>query len=291
MNLAQLIANILITSSYMILVGLGFSISYRTTKFFNLAYAFLFVVGPYFVLMLNSHLGLPLAVVLSVLLVGLTGVLLDVLVYRPLRHKNASTLILLLTSLGIYVILLNVISLIFGDESISIRLGKVEQGIDIFSAKITSIQIVHIGLSIATIIITSISLKFTRIGLAILAVSSSPELANVTGIQSEKIIIWTTLVSSIFIGLAGILVALDVNMNPTMGMNALLMGIIVVIIGGVGSIPGIALGALLLGLAQHLGVWAISSQWQDAIAFIILFIFLLFKPEGFMGKKVSAAKV
>ena len=275
----------------MILVGLGFSISYRTTKFFNLAYAFLFVVGPYFVLMLNSHLGLPLAVVLSVLLVGLTGVLLDVLVYRPLRHKNASTLILLLTSLGIYVILLNVISLIFGDESISIRLGKVEQGIDIFSAKITSIQIVHIGLSIATIIITSISLKFTRIGLAILAVSSSPELANVTGIQSEKIIIWTTLVSSIFIGLAGILVALDVNMNPTMGMNALLMGIIVVIIGGVGSIPGIALGALLLGLAQHLGVWAISSQWQDAIAFIILFIFLLFKPEGFMGKKVSAAKV
>ncbi len=85
--------------------------------------------------------------------------------------------------------------------------------------------------------------------------------------------------------------ALDIDMTPTMGMNALMMGLITVIIGGVGSVPGIALGALLLGMSQHLGSWFISSQWQDVIAFIILLVFLLFKPEGFLGKKIKSVTV
>ena len=88
-------------------------------------------------------------------------------------------------------------------------------------------------------------------------------------------------------GLAGILVALDVDMTPTMGMNALMMGVVVVIIGGVRSIPGIAAGALLLATAQHLGAWYIGSQWQEAIAFVVLVLFLLIRPEGFMGRKTT----
>jgi len=290
-NVAQFIANILITTSSIALVGLGFSLIYRTTKFFNLAYAFLFVAGPYFVLLLNSHLGFVLhfAVFLGVIIVGLIGVLLDTSIYRPLRCRNASPLVLLLTSLGVYVILQNVISLIFGDESISIRFGKIEQGINILGAKITSIQILLIGLSVAAIVTTSMLIRRTRIGLAIRAVSGSPELANVSGVQSERIVFWTTLMSSIIVGLAGILVAMDVNMNPTMGMNALMVGIVVVLVGGMGSIPGVVLGALFLGSAQHLGVWMIGSQWQDAIAFVILLAFLLFKPEGFMGRKIRKA--
>ena len=76
-----------------------------------------------------------------------------------------------------------------------------------------------------------------------------------------------------------------------MGMNALMMGVVAVIIGGVSSIPGIALAALLLAMAQHFGAWYIGSQWQDAIAFVILVVFLLFRPEGFFGKKVRSAAV
>jgi len=80
-------------------------------------------------------------------------------------------------------------------------------------------------------------------------------------------------------------------MTPTMGMNALMMGVAAVIIGGVESMPGVALGALLLGMAQHLGVWKISSQWQDAIAFVILLVFLLFRPQGFLGKRVKKVTI
>lgn len=83
-------------------------------------------------------------------------------------------------------------------------------------------------------------------------------------------------------------------MTPTMGMNALMMGVVAVIIGGVGSIPGAALGAFLLAFAQNFGVWKISSQWQDAIAFIVLLLLLLFlllRPQGFFGKKIRKAEV
>lgn len=92
------------------------------------------------------------------------------------------------------------------------------------------------------------------------------------------------MIGSALAGVAGILVALDVDMTPQMGMSALLMGVVAVIIGGVGSIPGAALGGLLLGIAQSLGVWHIHSKWQSAIAFGILLIFLMFRPQGFFGR-------
>jgi len=123
------------------------------------------------------------------------------------------------------------------------------------------------------------------------AVANNPELARISGIESDRVILSTFALGSALAGIAGILVALDVDMTPTMGMNALMMGMVAVIIGGVGSIPGIALGSLLLGIAQHLGAWFISSQWQAAIAFVVLLIFLLFRPQGFLGKKIKKVSI
>jgi branched-subunit amino acid ABC-type transport system permease component len=134
-------------------------------------------------------------------------------------------------------------------------------------------------------------LKYTKKGQAIRAVAIDPELARVSGIESDRVILSTFALGSAMAGVAGILVALNVDMTPTMGMNALLMGVVAVIIGGIESIPGIALGALFLGMAQHLGAWNVGSQWQEAIAFAILLIFLLFRPQGFLGKKVKTATV
>ena len=219
------------------------------------------------------------------------GCLIELGVYRHLRKKKAGVLILLLASLGIYILLQNIISIVFGDETRSIRTSAVQEGLDFLGARITPIQIVTICVSIVSVIALSVFLKKSKIGKAMRAVANDPELANVSGINSNGVILWTFAIGSALAGLAGILVALDVDMTPTMGMSALMMGVVVVIIGGVNSIPGIALGALLLALAQQLGAWYIGSQWQDAIAFVILVLFLLFKPEGFFGKKVKSATV
>jgi branched-chain amino acid transport system permease protein len=124
-----------------------------------------------------------------------------------------------------------------------------------------------------------------KTGKAMRAVASDSGLSKLSGIKSDRIILISFAIGSALAGIAGILVALDVDMTPTMGMNMLLMGVVAMIIGGAGSIWGIVLGSLLLATAQNLAVWYISSQWMDAVAFAILLLFLLFKPEGFAGKK------
>ena len=161
----------------------------------------------------------------------------------------------------------------------------------IFEARITQVQIFIILVSIAATSAIHVFLKNSKTGKAMRAISCDPELSKISGVDTEKTIFWTFGIGSALASVAGILIALDVDMTPTMGMNALMMGVVAVIIGGVGSVPGIALGALFLGMAQHIGVWKISSQWQDAIAFLILLIFLVVRPEGFMGKRIRRTTV
>ena len=294
MNLvAQIAANILISAAVYLLVGVSFLILFRVAKFFNLAHGVVFTAGAYFAFVLKVWVGLALffSILLAILLSVLLGCLMEVFVYRPLRRSRTSPLVLLLASLGIYVALQNVISMVFGDEAKSIRSGLVKEGLDVFGARIMPIQILIICVSIVLIAVIALVLKKAKIGKAMRAVANDPELASVSGIDSDRVILWTFAVGSALAGVAGILVALDVDMTPTMGMNALMMGIVAVIIGGVGSIPGVALGALLLGMAQHLGVWYISSKWQYAIAFVILLAFLLFRPQGFLGRRIKKVTV
>jgi len=248
----------------------------------------MFTVGAYSAFLLVSWLKVPLLISIPIAIASaaLIGCSLDFIVFAPLRRKGNSPLVLLLASLGIYIVLQNLISLFFGDDIKTIRPGVVKEGIAFLGARITTIQICIVSTSIVVLIAVVVLLRASKVGRAMRAISNDPELARVSGIDSDRVILLTFAFGSALAGLAGILVALDVDMTPTMGMNALMMGVVAVVIGGIGSIPGVALGAMLLGIAQHLGVWKISSQWQDAIAFVILLAFLVIKPEGFMGKKI-----
>ena len=289
----QLFFNGLIAFGIYLLMAISFSLIYKISRFFHFAHAIVFTGGAYFTFLFKNHIGFSLwiSIISAFLSCAVLGCIMDLCVYSPLRKKKASSMILLLASLGIYIVLQNVISMVFGDDTKSIRSGEIKEGLNVFGARITPIQILIIGTSIILVIVVALFLKWSKMGKAMRAVANDPELSSSSGIDSNRVILWTFAIGSALAGIAGILVALDVDMTPTMGMNALMMGVVVVIIGGVESIPGLVLGAFLLGLAQHLGVWKISSQWQDAIAFIILFIFLLFKPEGFLGKKMKKAKI
>jgi len=289
----QIIINILLISSNYLLIAVSFLFIYNVVNFFHFSHAVVFTFGAYFTYFFKVWLGLPLffSIILAVVCCAVLGCIMEIAVYRPLRDKNASALILLLASLGMYIVLQNVISMVFGDDTKSVRSGVVREGLNVLGARITPVQILIICTSIVLVILAALFLRKTKTGKAMRAVSNDPELADISGIKSDRVITYAFAIGSALAGIAGILVALDVDMTPTMGMNALLMGVVAMIIGGVGSIPGIALGSLLLGTAQHLGVWKISTQWQDAIAFIILLVFLLFRPQGFLGKKIKKAAV
>lgn len=289
----QLTVNGIVAGSGYALVAIGFALVYNVAKFFHFAHGVIFAVGAYSAFLLVNWLGLPLgaSILIAVVVSAMVGCALDLAVFAPLRRRGSSSLVLLLASLGLYVVLQNLISVVFGDGIKTLRTGVVEEGTVFLGARITCIQICTVFTSIVLVFVVGLFLKVTKMGRAMRAVSSDPELARVSGIESDQVVLWTFAIGSALAGVAGILVALDVDMTPTMGMHALMMGVVAVIIGGRDSILGVAFGALLLGMAQHLGAWQVSSQWQDAIAFAILLAFLLFRPEGFMGKRVREATV
>jgi len=284
----QIVLNAFISASWIAVTGLGFGLIFYCARFFHLAHGAVFTTGAYLTFLFNVLLGVPLliSIALAVALSGLLGWLMHIAVYRPLRQRGASSLVLLIASLGMYVALQNSIAMAFGKETKTIRAGVVEEGIDVLGGRLTSTQILTMCASVILVAAVAGLLGKTRIGRAMRAVASDPELASISGIDCDRIIAYAFAAGSALAGLAGVLVALDVDMTPTMGMHALMMGVVAVIVGGRGSVPGVAFAALLIGMAQHLGVWKISSQWQDAIAFIILLAFLLLRPQGFLGTSI-----
>ena len=251
------------------------------------------MLGAYFLYLLVIILNIPfsLAIIISVFLVAILGILNNQYIYKPIRKIGGTPLILLIASLGVYVILQNMISLFFGDDTKSVRSGVVKEGLEFFGARITPIQIVIIISGILLTILTWLFLRYTKSGKASRAVANNPNLSEIYGINKEKIYNFVFAYGSALAAIAGILSALDTDMTPTMGFRPLMMGVIIMIIGGVGSIPGVVLGALLLGFSQNIAAWYLPSQWQDAIAFAIMLIFLLFRPQGFFGKPLKKAEV
>jgi len=290
---SQLLINSIIAGSIYTLIALGFSLIYSTTKFFHFAHAAVYTSCPYFTYLFYSVFGLPFwgALFVAVLSSVLLGMAIDLTIYKPMRHRGATPLVLLLSSLGIYIVLQNIISMAFGDDTKTLRSGIVTEGIEFIGARITPIQIGIVAVSMILLLACWALMKLTKIGTAMRAVASDPNLALVTGIDTDRTILFAFILGSLLAGIAGLLISFDVDMTPTMGMNALMMGVVAVIVGGVGSIPGAALGGFLIAFAQNFGVWKISSQWQDAIAFLVLLVFLLFRPYGFFGKKIRKAEV
>lgn len=285
--LQQLLVNGIIAGGIYALVALGFSVIYRTVKFFHFAHGVVYTAGAYTAYSLAIQLKMPfvIAFFFAMLVAAILGMLIDRTVYRPLRSKGASNLIFLLASFGVFIFLQNLIQLIYGAQILSLRTGPVTEGYHIFSAVITPIQIMILAVSMALMLALWIFIMKTKLGKAMRAVSDDPVAANVVGINPERTILLSFAIGSALAGAAGVLIALETNIEPTMGFSAILKGIIASIVGGIGSIPGAMFGGFFIGMAENLGIAWIPSGWKNAIAFAILIIFLLVRPCGIFGIK------
>ena len=181
--------------------------------------------------------------------------------------------------------------MIWGDNVQSIRTWQVKEGHEILGAYITNVQLITIGASVALLVLTWLFLEKTKTGKEIKAVSDNPELSQIFGISTNRTITWSFMVGSALVACAGILIALDTDMTPTMGFNWLLYGVVAMIIGGIGKMRYLLLGALLLASAQHLAAYYLDSKWMNAVAFFLLILFLAWKPYGFSGKKLRKAEI
>ena len=292
MIISQLIFNGLIIGSIYALVACGFSLIYSTNRFMHLAHGSVITLTAYFFFLFFKSLELPfITSALLVLIIGcLFGYGMNKLVYSQLQKRRSSNIILLIASVGILTLTEAVIMLTFGVNIKSIGFTKLSQDINILGASLTIIQALIILTSITLLILLYILMNKTKAGRNIRAVSDNKELAEIIGIDSKKIITISFIVGSFLAGIAGIFVALEQSLQASMGTNLIIKGFTGAIIGGITSVPASILGSYLLGLVENLGIWFIPASYKDAIAFSLLFIFLLLKPNGLFGIDKGAKK-
>jgi len=252
-----------------------------------------FIGSVYCSWVLKNGCGLSLgaAIPLGVGVGALFALLTEAWAYRPLRNKRSSTLFAMLASLGIYIVVQNFISLLFGDSTKSLRLGPVQAGIRILGGRITKAQVLCVVGSLCVIGGLILLQALTRAGKVLRAIANDATLAIIVGITADK---WKLIAHALaggLAGLSGIFMAMNVDVSPTLGMGAFLAATVAVVIGGFGSIPGVALGAALIAFANQFGVWKLSTQWQGCATFIILLAFMILRPQGFSGRPIGKVAV
>jgi branched-chain amino acid transport system permease protein len=296
----QLLVNGLIAGGLYALVGLGFALEYRVTNFFNFSFAAVFAVGAYscwaiiklFKLESANIISLPfiLAATGGVIAASLLGWLLEVIFYRPLRRRQATPLILLLASLGIFVVIQNTISLLAGDNVKVISPGSITPGLHFplpFGATVylTKVQLgaflTALGLGLAL----SLILKFSLWGKKLRAVSNDTQLASIFGINTNRIHASVHAIGGALAGVAAIWMALDTDLTPLLGFRVLVMTMAAMVMGGVGNLPGVVFGAMIIGIIQNLVAIQVDTKWQDTAVFLLLLGFLLFRPQGLLGER------
>ena len=287
--LNYLISGLSLGSVYAI-IALGYTMVYGIAKMLNFAHGDVIMVGGFAVYMSMNALGLNpiLAVIVSIIVCTVLGIVIEKVAYKPLR--KATPLAVLITAIGVSYFLQNLALLIFGSDAklftsvVNIKAISLANG----QITITGETIVTIVVCIIIMVVLSLFIKKTKAGQAMLAVSEDKEAAELMGINVNKTISLTFAIGS---GLAGIAGALLCSAYPTLtpytGSMPGIKAFVAAVFGGIGSIPGALIGGLLLGVIENLSKAYISSQMADAIVFSVLIIVLLVKPTGLLGKKIS----
>jgi branched-chain amino acid transport system permease protein len=288
------------------LVALGYTLIFSVLGVINFAQGALFSLGGYLTYLLlggkigvNGALpgwglpgGLPfwLALVLAALGSGLVGLLVERIAFAPLRRRGAEPLLSLITSLGAGVVLVNLLQILMGAEGYAFpqgaaTLAQLPESLLIGGARIRSIQVLLLLISALAVAALSLWLERSRSGKAMRAVAEDATTATLLGINSEAIVRLAFLISGMLAGLGGGLIGLSVSLaGPYFGISYGLKGLAVLVLGGLGSVPGAIVGGLVMGLAEAL-IPAAASGWRDALAFAILFAVLVLRPSGLLGRR------
>ncbi len=285
--LEQQLVNALSLGCVYALFALGFTLIFGVLGVINLSHGAVFMVGAYAAEQAVARFALPLwsALLFAFVFSGAVGLLIDFLVLRPLRARNAPHLIPMIATIVVGSILTNGIQGIFGAQNLSFPSGLVsDENLNLGGLSLTSLELGIILLSFVLMAVLLLALKKTQLGRALRAIAESPRAAYLLGINVEGLFFLTSFVAAGLGGVAGVLIGLYSDALFTlMGKAMLEKGIAVIILGGMGDIRGALFGGLFLGFAEVLSVAYIGSSMRDAVAFGLLFLILLVRPKGLFG--------
>lgn len=282
----QFLINGLITGVLYSLLAIGFALVYNTTKVFHIAAAAIYVVAAYAFYSFATILGFPLPVagLLSICVTMSLSLCIELLVYRPLKNRNSSLNVIMIASIGVMTIIVNFIAMFYGNETKVIDTA-IQRIFTIDGIIITTPQMFQLVIGLIVIVSFFIFLAFSRYGLQLRALSADETLYETLGYNTNKTRTGVYLLSGAFIALASCLTVYDVGLDPHMGMNVLINAMVAMIIGGVGRFGTCVVGGMLLGILQALVVYQFASNWQNAITFVVLILFLFLRPQGIAGYK------
>ena len=288
------------------LVALGYTLIFSVLGVINFAQGALFSLGGYLTYLLlggkigvngalpgwGLPIGLPfwLALLLAALGSGAVGLLVERVSFAPLRRRGAEPLLSLITSLGAGVVLVNLLQLLMGAEGYAFPqaaggLAQLPESLLLGGARIRTIQVLLLAISALAVASLSLWLERSRSGKAMRAVAEDPTTATLLGINSVAVVRLAFLLSGMLAGLGGGLIGMSVSLaGPYFGISYGLKGLAVLVLGGLGSVPGAIVGGLVMGLAEAL-IPSEASGWRDALAFAILFAVLVLRPSGLLGRR------
>jgi branched-chain amino acid transport system permease protein len=290
--LPQILVNSAAAGSVYALVALGFGIIYTSTRVFHFAHASVFTASAYTMYMAVVLFRFPVlpSLALTVCLAALLGMALEQLIYAPLVTKGASGGVILVTSLGANAALINLIAAVFGNEGKVLFPGQ-GKTFHLAVLTVTAVQAAEIGIFAIVCVVTLVFIRRSTAGRLLQALADSPALLSVIGFDSRRVRLAAFAVGSALAGTAAALVALDVGMDPYGGLNMLLASAVAVIVGGLTKFHGALVGAFILALLQQFSVSFISTTWEQPITFLLLIVFLLFRPIGILGRTRRAEEL
>jgi branched-chain amino acid transport system permease protein len=298
----QVLIDGLITGAMIGLGAIGVTLTYSILRFANFAHGELLSWGAYAALAAAGALGsvsgglltpigpfsfgwaLPIAALIAVVLTGGLALLVDALLFGRLRDRRSSIIILVMASFGAALTLRSLLEFIFTSKpayytkalQIALPLGG--------GLRATPDQLLSLGVAAILVLAVHLMLTRTATGRAMRAVSENPQLAGVVGIDVRKVVRTVWLMGAGLAAIAGIFAGLLVQIRPQMGLDLLLPLFAAAILGGIGSVPGAMLAGLVVGLAEAVAVPLVGGEWRAAIAFVVLVLVLLVRPQGLFGR-------
>lgn len=272
----------IVTASIIAVASVGMSLQFGVTNFVNFAFGDFMTVGMYLTLVFASGLGLTVYQVLPLVVVctGLLGVITNRLVLAPFTRREASPIILLIVTIGVSLIIQSGLLATWGSHFRRLPLARA-QPLQLGPFMVPAWQLGVVAIAVVAMAFVHALLRYTTLGKAMRAMSDRPSLARVVGLRTARLTDWTWFISTALAGLAGVALAIDsVTFTPFTGFGFLLVIFAAVVVGGVGRPYGAMLGALIVGVVTSLAASYLDSAYKDAIAFGVLILVLMVRPEG-----------
>jgi branched-subunit amino acid ABC-type transport system permease component len=282
----------IVTASILAVAGVGFTLQFGVTNILNLAYGDIMTACAFVAYLVTSAgLSVWLALVAGAAFGSAFSVLLNRGLYTPFVRHGTRLFGMIIVTIAVSLILQNGLLAIFGANFFSLRMGR-PSTVHIAGMTFTTVQLAIIGIAVAAMLLIHLLLRYTKLGKAMRATATDPELARNCGIATDRVIDITWALSGALCGLAGVILVMNVTaFTETTGAQFLIPIVAVAVLGGIGQPYGAMLGALVIGIASEVAATVFSPEYKDVVAFAILVIVLLARPQGILSEIATRKEV